>query len=191
MGLISMATEKPVPTLTDVIQFDFVQRNFRQRLGDELDNVIIVDNLVDIPLIVGTGKDNDLAFILNQFTKLVEFIEEHKPIDNGHIDIQKNNVWEVIRNILVFFQIIQGALARTLYLHSPCKFGDLNNPFADEIISVVIVYQHDQFYCLCSCIHQHSTIYINRSKSPLAIQVRKIIFFRQKGNCLTMFLLST
>src|SRR5258706_684814 len=188
-----MATEKPVPPLTlpDVIQFDFVQRNFRQGLGDELDNVIIVDNLVDITLIVRTGKDNDLAFILHQFTKLIEFVQEHKSIDNGHINIQKNNVRKVIGDILVFFQIIQGALAGALYLHSPCEFGDLDNPFADEIISVVIVYQHDQFYRLCSCIHQHSTIYINPSKSPFTIQVRKIIFFRQKGNSLTMFLLST
>src|SRR5258706_12034179 len=108
-----MATEKPVPPLTlpDVIQFDFVQRNFRQGLGDELDNVIIVDNLVNIPLIVRTGKDNDLALILDQLTKLVEFVQEHKSIHNRHIDIQKNNVGKVVRNILVFFQVIESALA--------------------------------------------------------------------------------
>src|SRR6185295_10662438 len=86
--------KNPCQPLADVIQFDFVQRDLRQRLGDELDNVIIVDNLVNIALIVRTGKDNDLAFILNQLTELVEFVQEHKSIHNGHIDIQKNNVWQ-------------------------------------------------------------------------------------------------
>jgi len=73
--------------------------------------MIVVHNLIDITLIIRTGKDYHFAFIANKFVELFEFIEKYKPVYNGHVDIEENDARKILRLILMLFQVVQGSFA--------------------------------------------------------------------------------
>jgi hypothetical protein len=144
---------KPESTL-DVVQLDFVESNFRQRLGDEFNDVVVVDDLVDVALIVGAGKDDNLALVPHHLAELLEFVKEHESIDDGHVDVQEDDVRKIVRRRLIFFQIIQSALSRVLHFHSLRELRDLDDTLTDEIISLIIIDKHYQIDRLC-CFSKH------------------------------------
>src|SRR4051812_49200381 len=59
---------------SDVVQLNFIKSNFSERLCDELNNVVVIDDLIDITLVIRAGKDNYFAFIPYQLIELLEFI---------------------------------------------------------------------------------------------------------------------
>jgi hypothetical protein len=115
--------------------------------------VIVINNLIDITLIVRTGKDDNLAFAPHDFVEFLEFVEKYKPIDDRHVNVKENEAWQIIGGVLVFPQIIKRSLTRTFYLHSLGELGDLNDPFTDKIISIVIIYEHYQINCFDFSLH--------------------------------------
>src|SRR5690606_10772189 len=94
-----------------VAEFDFVEGHFGQRLGDKLNDMIVVDDLVDVPLVVRTRQDDHLAFVSHHFVELFEFIEEHESIDDGHVDIEKNKTGKVRDLVLVLAKVVERGFA--------------------------------------------------------------------------------
>src|ERR1700690_2966601 len=63
---------KPWITLSHIVFLDFIEGHFSQRLGDKLDNVIVIDDFVYIPLIIGAREYNDFAFVLDHLIERIK-----------------------------------------------------------------------------------------------------------------------
>lgn len=58
----------------NVVQLYLFQGHLGKGLGNELDNVVVVHNFIDVALIVGTGKDDNLALVAHQFIELFKLV---------------------------------------------------------------------------------------------------------------------
>lgn len=137
----------------NIVQLDLVERKFRERLGYELDHVVVVHNPINVALVVGAGKNDHFTLGTHQFFQLLKFIKKHKSIHHRHVDIQEYDIREVFRVILILSKVVQGALARILYLHPARKLGYFYNPLTYKIIGVVIIDQHHKINSPHSVIH--------------------------------------
>src|SRR5690606_19314171 len=101
--------------------------------------VIVIHNLIDVALVIGTGEDNYLTLIPNELVKLLELVQEHKPVDDGHINVQKNETGKVLRRILILPQVIERCFSGTLNLDTGGELRYLDDTLTDKIISIIII----------------------------------------------------
>ncbi len=133
---------------SEVVCSDLFQRNLGERLCNKLNDVIVVDDLVDVSLIVRAGEDDHLALTPHEFAELLKLVQEHKPVHNGHIDVQKDDPGDVVWIILILTQEFQRTFARILYFYAMGEAGNLYNSLTDEIISVIVIDQQYQFHAI-------------------------------------------
>jgi hypothetical protein len=142
--MISLALKKDTkpPTILNIVQFDLVKSNFGERFGYKLDYVIVVHNLIDVAFVVGARQNYDFTLVSHHLVKFLELVKKNESIHDRHVNVKKDQTRQIISVVLVFAQIVKRGLTRTLHFYPFCELSDLDDPFTDEVISIVIIYKH-------------------------------------------------
>jgi hypothetical protein len=123
-----------------------LQRIFRQRLRNETDNKRVINNALDILFVIRTRQNRNLALRFDDFGELLKFIKENKPVDNRHIDVQKNQIGQIALICLMFYEKVERTFARIFHDYIARKFGDFDDFLVDEIVRVIVINEHYFFY---------------------------------------------
>ncbi len=127
-----------------------------QRLVEVELYTIVFLGTIDVLRVNGGGQHHDFALLFRGGHQFLELVKELKPIHQGHIDVQENDIGEHLVCNLQFFDVSQelnGTSGTGVNVDVLRNGGSFDHLLINEVVNLIVIDQHDGTVALGCHIH--------------------------------------